>query len=192
VTIDSIPVSKNSPNTIMFIRHGEKPSDSGAPFGVNQHGKEDSHALSVRGWQRAGGLTGLFKLAQQSEYPGLVTPAAIYATAPNSNSHSTREFNTAQPLADALSIDVNVDYPHGHEHHLATHIMGQGNDTLVVWHHGEIPAAIGEFPIVNKSDIPSAWPEERFDLVWVLSRDADSSQYTFSELNQRLLDGDKS
>jgi hypothetical protein len=192
VTIDSIPVSKNSPNTIMFIRHGEKPGDSGAPFGVNQHGKEDSHALSVRGWQRAGGLTGLFKLAQQSEYPGLVTPAAIYATAPNSNSHSTREFNTAQPLADALSIDVNVDYPHGHEHHLATHIMGQGNDTLVVWHHGEIPAAIGEFPIVNKNDIPSAWPEERFDLVWVLSRDADSSQYTFSELNQRLLDGDKS
>lgn len=176
----------------MFIRHGEKPSESGAPVGVNQHGKEDSHALSVRGWQRAGGLAGLFKLAQPSAYPGLVTPTAIYATAPNSNSHSTREYNTAQPLADSLSIDVNIDFPHGHEHHLATSIMGQSSDTLVVWHHGEIPAAIGEFPILNSHDIPGAWPEERFDLVWVLNRDADSTEYTFSQLNQRLLKGDKS
>ncbi len=175
----------------MFIRHGEKPSETGAPFGVNQHGKEDSHALSVRGWQRAGALAGLFKLAQQSGYPGLVTPAAIYATAPNSDSHSTREFNTAQPLADALSITVNIDYPHGHEHHLATHIAGQAEPTLVVWHHGELPAAIAEFPIVNQSEVPSEWPEERFDLVWVLKRDTDSLQYTFSQLNQRLLDGDK-
>jgi broad specificity phosphatase PhoE len=189
---DLIAISKNSPNTIMFIRHGEKPGESGAPFGVNQHGKEDSHALSVRGWQRAGALAGLFKLAQQSGYPGLVTPAAIYATAPNSDSHSTREFNTAQPLADALKVQVNVDYPHGHEHHLATHIAGQTDPTLVVWHHGEIPAAIAQFPVANMSDVPSAWPEERFDLVWVLKRNADASQYTFSQLNQKLLDGDQS
>ena len=188
---DLIAISKDSPNTIMFIRHGEKPSESGAPFGVNQHGKEDSHALSVRGWQRAGALAGLFKLAQPSGYPGLVTPAAIYATAPNSDSHSTREFNTAQPLADALNVQVNVDFPHGHEHHLATHIVGQALDTLVVWHHGELPAAIAEFPVVNIDDVPSQWPEERFDLVWVLQRDAGSLQYTFSQLNQRLLDGDK-
>jgi len=191
VTPDPLAISSNSPETIMFIRHGEKPGESGAPFGVNQHGKEDAHALSVRGWQRAGALAGLFKLAQQSGYPGLVTPAAIYATAPNSDSHSTREFNTAQPLADALKVQVNVDYPHGHENHLATHIAGQTDSTLVVWHHGEIPAAIAQFPVANMNDVPSAWPEERFDLVWVLKRDVDSMHYTFSQLNQKLLDGDQ-
>lgn len=191
MTNDPISVTNSSPSTIMFIRHGEKPSDSGAPFGVDQHGKEDSHALSVRGWQRAGALAGLFKLAQQSGYPGLVTPAAIYATAPNSDSHSTREYNTAQPLADSLKVSVNVDFPHGHEHHLATHVVGQSQDTLVVWHHGELPAAISEFPITNKNEVPTSWPEERFDLVWVLTRDANSTEYSFSQLNQRLLDGDK-
>jgi hypothetical protein len=61
----------------------------------------------------------------------------------------------------------------------------------VVWHHGEIPAAIVQFPVVNLDDVPSAWPEERFDLVWVLKRNADASQYTFSQLNQKLLDGDQ-
>lgn len=190
MTNEPIAASENSPNTIMFIRHGEKPGESGAPFGVDQHGKEDSHALSVRGWQRAGALTGLFKLAQQQKYPGLVTPAAIYATAPNSDSHSTREHNTAQPLADALKIDVNVDFSHGHEHHLATHISGDNRDTLVVWHHGELPAAIGEFAIVNKEDVPSEWPPERFDLVWVLTKVSASRSYQFSSLNQHLLVGD--
>jgi hypothetical protein len=61
----------------------------------------------------------------------------------------------------------------------------------VVWHHGELPATIANFPIVNMGDLPSQWPEERFDLVWVLKRDADSLEYTFSQLNQRLLDGDQ-
>lgn len=190
VTSDPIAASKNSPNTIMFIRHGEKPSASGAPFGVDQHGKEDSHALSVRGWQRAGALAGLFKLAQQAEYPGLVTPTAIYATAPNSNSHSTREYNTAEPLAAALKLDVNVDFPHGHEHQLATLISKHEHSTLVVWHHGEIPVAIREFSIENEDDVPSEWPQERFDLVWVLTKVAGSQAYQFSSLNQRLLDGD--
>jgi len=174
----------------MFIRHGEKPSESGAPFGVNQYGKEDSHALSVRGWQRAGALAGLFKLAPQAGYPGLVTPAAIYATAPNSNSHSTREYNTAQPLAETLNTDVNVDFPHGHEHHLATHISGHDHDALVVWHHGELPAVISEFTIANKDDVPSEWPQERFDLVWVLTKVTGSQTYQFSSVNQQLLVGD--
>jgi len=190
VTHDPIAASKNSPSTIMFIRHAEKPSESGAPFGVDQHGKEDSHALSVRGWQRAGALAGLFQLAQQAQYPGLVTPEAIYATAPNSDSRSTREYNTAQPLAEALDVDINADFSHGHEHHLATHISGHDGDSLVVWHHGELPAAINEFAIANRDDVPSEWPPARFDLVWVLTKVAGSPTYEFSSLDQQLLVGD--
>jgi hypothetical protein len=190
VSHELIPASDNSPNTIMFIRHGEKPSETGAPFGVNKHGKEDAHALSVRGWQRAGALTGLFKLAPGVRYPGLATPAAIYATAPSSDSHSTREYNTAEPLAAALDLDINADFAHGHEHKLASHISTNNQVTLVVWHHGAIPAAIKAFAIKNESEIPAQWPEERFDLVWLLTREATSAEYTFTELNQRLLDGD--
>ncbi len=185
-----VAVSTRSPNTIMFIRHGEKPSSSGAPFGVDQHGKENSHALSVRGWQRAGALAGLFKLAQQVEYPGLVTPTAIYATAPSSAAHSTREYNTAQPLAESLNVDINADFRHGHEHQLAAHIAKRDHDALVVWHHGELPGVLAEFPIANNKDVPLEWPDRRFDLVWVLTKVAGSSAYEFSSLDQRLLVGD--
>lgn len=190
MTHELIPASEHSPNTIMFIRHGEKPSESGAPFGVDQHGKGDVHALSVRGWQRAGALTGLFKLARGEMYPGLSTPGAIYATAPNSDSHSTREYNTAQPLAEAISVSVNTEFPHGHERQLALHIAEQGQAVLVVWHHGEIPRAIGAFVIENETELPSEWPRDRFDLIWVLTKVAGAQTYRFSAVNQNLLSGD--
>ncbi len=190
MTHELIPASENSPQTIMFIRHGEKPSETGAPFGVDQHGKEDSHALSVRGWQRAGALTGLFKLARGEEYPALTTPAAIYATAPSSDSHSTREYNTAQPLAESINVEINTEFAHGHEHKLALHIAAQDQDVLVVWHHGEIPQAIGAFAIENETELPSEWPHERFDLIWVLTKISGAQTYHFSSLNQQLLAGD--
>ena len=44
-----------APRTLMFLRHAEKPADSGPPLGVDQHGQGDPHSLSAKGWTRAGG-----------------------------------------------------------------------------------------------------------------------------------------
>jgi broad specificity phosphatase PhoE len=174
----------------MFTRHGEKPSESGTPFGVDQHGEKDEHALSVRGWQRAGALAGLFQMNASAKYPGVVKPGVIYATAPSSQSHSTREFNTAEPLAKALGLAVNTDFEHGHEHKLVKHVLEQNENALVVWHHGEIPAALSSFAISNASEVPDEWPEERFDLIWVLTNVDKGTSYRFTSVNQQLLSGD--
>lgn len=45
-------------NVIMLTRHGERPlAGGGKPHGFTAEGKLDEHALSARGWARAGALS---------------------------------------------------------------------------------------------------------------------------------------
>jgi hypothetical protein len=44
----------------MVIRHTEKQDDAGVIAGVTIEGRPDSEDLTIRGWQRAGALVGLF------------------------------------------------------------------------------------------------------------------------------------
>ena len=176
--------------SIVFARHAEKPSDSGKPHGINHDGVPDPHSLSVRGWTRAGALASMFGLLPQARYPGVNRPAAIYATEPSHQAKSTREFDTAHPTAKALGVTINCNYKHGEESALAEELQTSVQNSFVVWHHGALPALLGNFSIHNASDIPSKWPEDRFDLLWVLTRIPGSASYMWSEVNQSLLDGD--
>lgn len=45
---------------ITIIRHAEKPAADSPCLGVNDLGEPDDKALTVRGWQRSGGLAHLF------------------------------------------------------------------------------------------------------------------------------------
>jgi hypothetical protein len=57
----------------MFIRHAEKPGDG--ENGVTPDNIFDKESLTLRGWQRAGALIGLF-IAQPK-----MKPTAIFASA---------------------------------------------------------------------------------------------------------------
>ena len=48
------------PDTIMIIRHGEKPAGKNAPFGIDGTGNQSAGSLTVQGWARAGALAELF------------------------------------------------------------------------------------------------------------------------------------
>ncbi|MCF8530798.1 MAG: hypothetical protein K9G69_05840 [Candidatus Nanopelagicales bacterium] len=176
--------------SIVITRHGEKPSDSGKPHGINVEGEHDPHSLSVRGWTRAGALAGLFSLVPQPQYPGVSTPARIFATEPSHEAHSTREYDTAHPTARRLGLDVNSTYKHGQEAELAAELMASDSAALVVWHHGAIPHVLQHFPLSNAHQVPAEWPEDRFDLLWVLTRDSGADTWTWSAVDQALLDGD--
>ena len=180
-----------APLVVMFIRHGEKPGEDGPPHGINHHGEHDPHSLSVRGWTRAGGLAGIFAQAPTPSHPTIVAPARIVATRPSQEAKSRREYDTAEPLARRLDIDVDDDHEHGHEHRLRDSILGDPRPTLVVWHHGTMAHLVRGFPISNGEDVPHSWPDDRFDLIWILARDADDEEYEFSVAAQSLLDGDE-
>jgi len=180
--------------TIILIRHGEKPHEGGAPHGVNTHGEHDGHSLSVRGWTRAGALAAMFAHAPHAKHPALVTPQHVYATKPTHTARSTRELDTAMPTARRLGLMVDDSVAHGQEVELAQRILQAPEDVLVVWHHGKLVDLTREFPLANPHDVPAEWPDHRFDLYWILTResDTDDGKYRFSVLAQNLLDGDES
>lgn len=179
-----------APTLVMFIRHGEKPSDHGTPRGIDHSGEHDNHSLSVRGWMRAGALAGLLAHAPLTAHPEIHPPERIVATKPSEEAKSRREINTADPIARRLNLIVDSDMGHGNETAVRESILGDSRVTLVVWHHGTMAHLVRGFPISNADEVPHHWPEDRFDLVWILRRNSDDEMYTFISMDQRLLDGD--
>ncbi|HMD02633.1 MAG TPA: hypothetical protein VKG44_06650 [Candidatus Baltobacteraceae bacterium] len=180
------------PQKIMLVRHAEKSMGAAPPFGINEDGVQDKHSLTARGWQRAGALVPFFTAPDTTK--GLETPTAIYAAAVGGAAMSTlgddvsnslRPQQTATPLARKLALALDTRFPLGEEAALARDILGRDGVVLVAWEHKHIPAIASALG----ANAPSAWPDERFDVVWVLDRRADGS-YGFLEIDQALLDGD--
>ena len=174
----------NSP--IMFIRHAEKPQKQ--QKGVTPDGEHDEHSLSVQGWTRAGALAVLF--SHTTEDSGITPPARIIATAPSHSYRSKREHDTALPTAKRLGITIEATPIPADYEHLAVDIQQGDRPTLIVWHHGSIPDFVRAFPISNPSDVPSTWPEERFDVIWALDPEGDT--FRWRTIPQQLLEGDAS
>lgn len=177
-----------APQVMMFMRHGEKPGEGQPPHGVNPRGEHDEHSLSVEGWVRAGGLASVFANAPMASYADLVQPKRVIATKPTPKAKSHREVDTAGPTARRLTLPIEDSYEHGQEHHVAKSLLASDDSALVVWHHGALPDLLGHLPIRNASDVPKVWPEDRFDVIWVLTQDGDD--YIFSSVPQRILQQD--
>jgi hypothetical protein len=160
------------PKTIFMIRHGEKPED-----------ESDVH-LSSKGYQRAGALSALFNANHNGgAYPPI---DAVFATAYSKKSH--RPVLTIKPLAAVLGLDINDAFADKQCVALAAALAVEnfaGKVVLICWHHGEIPELAGA---LNATEVPSKWPENRFDLIWRL--DYDRGEPTVKILPQLLLYGD--
>jgi hypothetical protein len=57
---------------------------------------------------------------------------------------------------------------------------------------GHIPAIAAGLPTVSGTQIPAAWPGDRFDLIWSFRLEAGTSStaYVFSQIPQQVLAGD--
>jgi hypothetical protein len=180
-----------APEVIMFVRHAEKPGEGTKPHGVNHHGEHDGHSLSVPGWIRAGALAGLFAHAPSRAHPHIVRPGRIIATRPTEEAKSKREIHTAAPIAQRLKLEIEDAHTHGHEADLVGEVLARPDSVLVVWHHGTMAKIVRHFPIVNHDDVPARWPDERFDLIWVLVRQSEAPLgYRFVCVPQMLLADD--
>lgn len=180
-----------APEVLMFVRHGEKPGEGTKPHGVNHHGEHDGHSLSVQGWTRAGALAGLFAHAPSRAHPHIVRPGRVIATRPTEEAKSKRELHTAAPTASRLKLVIDDAHTHGNEAELARELLSEPESVLVVWHHGAMSKILRHLPIVNLEDVPKHWPDERFDLIWVLVRQPGKELgYRFVSVPQMLLADD--
>ena len=190
-TTGAEPTTPNADaQVIMIIRHGEKPPGSGAePYGITFDGKHDHHALTPFGWARAGALVGLFAPLSGSVRTGLVRPVSIFAARPDVGGHQ-REAQTVSLVARQLGVEVEMPCAVGQEPELAATLRARGGPILVAWEHKHI-ADIAEQLGDVAPRVPSAWPEDRFDMVYVLQRSGPDS-YAFTQVPQLLLPGDDS
>jgi len=171
----------------MLIRHAEKPN--GEP-GIMPDGSQNPEALTATGWRRAKALADLFAPpGGQFTNPHLATPAAIFASGIGHHSKSLRPEQTVTPLATKLHLPIETKYPKGNEASLVQAATAVGGIVLIAWEHEVIPE-IATLIRGSNRDIPSKWPDNRFDVVWVFDRPGGSGAWAFTQVAQQLLPGD--
>ena len=182
----TLPPAASSGTLIMISRHAEKPGGPGTPQGIDVNGNADAHSLTVRGWTRAGALVELFAPSTGADRPGLARPTAVYAAGGDSG-EGQRPRETVTPLAARLGLQVDTGYAKGGEAALAKECADRQGPTLICWQHEEIPAIVAAFGQVTPAP-PASWPDDRFDVVWVLT--PASSGWALHQVPQLVLDGD--
>ena len=83
---------------------------------------------------------------------------------------------------------MNTSFGKGDEEKLVEHVLSQPGPTLISWQHGEIPAIAEAFPAVTPTP-PTEWPDDRYDVIWTLTKTADGWQ--FAQLPELLLPQDQ-
>ena len=177
------------PNVVMLIRHAEKPIGQGPPHGVTDEGVVDRESLTPRGWQRAGALVRWFGERMGPPISGLPAPTDLFASRVGPGSSSRRPQQTLQPLAESLGLIVDATIPKPDIARLAASILAIDGVVLVSWEHHLIPSLAATLT-GQRSLTPGIWPDDRFDVVWVLERRADGDPFRFRQVPQRVLAGD--
>jgi hypothetical protein len=192
----------SAPTKIMIIRHAEKPPTNPPPNGVDINGAVKPDSLIVRGWQRAGALVVFFAPHRGPlQSPEIATPQFIYASS-TSAAEGNRPEETVTPLINRLTtpaglLVTNFEFakdaisgPSG----VVASVLSCDGVVLISWPHGQIPILAENLPLSpnNKNLIPTKWPGDRFDVVWIFDIDVNSKEggYIFSQVPQLLLAGD--
>jgi broad specificity phosphatase PhoE len=166
----------------MIIRHAEKPTP-GVDHGVDADGSSDTESLTPRGWQRAGALVGLFAGGR------LPTPTHLFASKVGPQSSSRRPLQTLQPLSERLRVPTDTTFLKEELGQLVRSIEAVEGVALVSWEHHLIPA-IANGLLGTSSTVPQIWPDDRFDLVWLIDLASDDGSGRFRQVPQLLLHGD--
>ncbi len=175
---------------IMLIRHAERPSADKRFRGVTIEGRKDKEELTVRGWQRAGALVRFFApLDGHFVHPGLARPDILFACKADACDPSLRPQHTLLPLSELLKVEFNCDYYEGQEEELVKKVLSSNGAALISWKHNNMHL-IASAILKDSASAPQRWPVDRVDLVWVFDRQG--SRWTFTQVPQRLLAGDRS
>jgi hypothetical protein len=177
----------NAPRTIFVIRHGEKPED--LPLEpVDLQGDRSKRSLVPRGWQRAGALAVLFAPQVGPLRPGIFTPNELVAPDYGKGQKDERTHETIEPLEKLLGLKLERPYAVGEEEKLGKLLSeAETGVTLVCWEHTHAPAILAAISPAS-GPLPTAWPDDRYDLIWSMTRNG--SAFEFAEIGQRLLAGD--
>lgn len=181
-----VPTPEPSPApdaTVIVVRHGEKPPDSGPPYGITAAGERDEHSLTTRGWARAGALVNLFNGYSRA----MPKPTAIYAS--KGSTASMRPLQTVQFVAHNLGLAPITRYDLEVEPEFAAmvaEVKARPGVTLVSAEHKQIDDFVQALTGITTTP---EWPSDRFDVCWVLTRK--DGVWSTRRIPQNLLPGDR-
>jgi len=179
------------PAQVIIIRHGEK--------------NTITRELTGAGIERAEALSSY--LTEPNDGPGFVgsagltnvtlfdfgVPFALYASRPvqESDDFTVRCIQTLVPTALRLGLPLHSPYGPGQEHELAQSILNapsyDGKNIVICWHHTFIAALITAFGYLPPAGIVPVYPNNRFDLVWVMTFPAPTPPVVINPILQELL-----
>ncbi len=177
------------PSVVMLMRHAEKPLGEGPPHGVTIDGVLDRESLTPRGWQRAGALVRLFVSERVEGAPsGLPTPTHLFASQIVAKD-SQRPRETLLPLGERLGLAVDSRFAREEVDGLVDAIRAIDGVVLVAWEHRLVPSIASRL-VTDASSVPQVWPDDRYDLVWMLEGPRPGLM-ALRQVPQMLLAGDR-
>jgi hypothetical protein len=177
------------PSSVTLIRHAEKQLGDLPPRGVSIDGLQDPASLTPRGWQRAGALISLFVPRPDGTGVILPTPTHLFASKLGPHSHSERPLETLEPLSERLAVSIDSSYVQDDLDGLERAIRGGVGHLLVAWEHKRIPLLAARL-VADRALVPTIWPDDRYDVMWVLEPDASGDQFVLRQVPELLLGGD--
>jgi hypothetical protein len=179
------------PASVSLIRHGEKQIGDAYPQGVSVDGTPDPNSLTPRGWQRAGALIGLFVDREAGGAPTVLpTPDHLFASEIGPHSQSRRPAETLLPIAERLGMTIAEPFLQDQLDELAAAVAGCDGHVLVAWEHKRIPLIAARLG-AEASTVPHVWPDDRYDLVWILEPGPTGGGFCLRQVPQLLLAGDR-
>ena len=180
------------PGTLLMIRHGEKPSNG--DVGVDDQGNANPDGLIPQGWQRAGALVTLFAPNGTTLTSTLPTPGALIT--PKYPELVHRPYLTVLPLSQRLGVTIVSEYAVNADPAtiVSSLLAAESAVVLACWEHDNLVniagAVASTVPVANPADVPTSWPDDRFDVIWRFDLGEETGQWTFSSADQQLLAGD--
>lgn len=183
------------PRLIAALRHAEKSYD---------YQGHEMPGLSYEGQKRA-------SLLARALRPGNLlpadTPVPSRLLVPHypEETQSKRPWLTLAPLASALTLTPDAVVAKKDVAGLVSAVLADRDGTTVIcWEHDCLVAWLHRFAgtvdvtVADAGDgdgLPCEWPGARFDILWLLARvspeGAQTTAYTFTAPDQRLMPGDK-
>jgi hypothetical protein len=165
------------PSRIIIIRHGEKSQN-----------KNDTNLHMPKGYERAAALATFlpFKFKEID---------VLYAPRIGPNRQSIRVIETITPLSKFLNLPILTTYFNSKDEikkmvkFIRTNPNYRRKTVLICWHHHKIPFLTKEFKPININQVPNHWPNDRFDVIWILKKTPNG--IIFSQEPEKLLFGDK-
>jgi hypothetical protein len=181
----------SGPASVSLIRHAEKQLADQPPYSVSVDGIRDPESLTPRGWQRAGALIALFVPRADERGEGVLpTPSHLFASELGPHSQSRRPQETLQPLSERLRLRIDEHFVQDDLDDLVEAILACDGHVLVAWEHKRIPLIANRLT-GDESIVPQAWPDDRYDVVWVLEPAPTSGGFGLRQVPQLLLAGDR-